>query len=68
MKAGDIIHMKEYPEGYFDATIESVATHSQEGYEYTSPIARVCTEEGEYIAAVMEHDLIRERDGVWWER
>lgn len=68
MKAGDIIHIKDYPDGYIDAVIKSVSTHSLEGYDYGHPIATVYTLEGELIASMMEHDLIRERDGVWWER
>lgn len=67
MKAGDIVHLCDFPEGYFDAIIESISTHSETGYEYGEPIATVVDEDGVYIAAMMEHDFIV-RGGELWER
>lgn len=65
MKSGDIVHLRDYP-GYDDAKIESVSTHSETGYEYTHPIARVVNTDGEFIGSYMEHDF-EMKDGELWE-
>lgn len=66
MKAGDIVHLCGYLGDYDNAKIESVSTHSETGYKFTHPIARVFTMDGEFIGSYMEHDF-EMKDGELWE-
>ena len=66
MKSGDIVHIHDYCGGYDNAKIKSVSTHSETGYEYTHPIARVVNMDGEFMGSYMEHDF-EMKDGELWE-